>query len=65
MLVYGCEAWELDDSLIKSLKGWCSRCVCSITGNDYRMECVNPSYPLIGKIKQRRLKWLGKVLIRS
>ena len=33
-----------------------------ITGREVRDECVNPSYPLVDQVRQKRLKWLGHVL---
>ena len=62
ILVYGSEAWQLDSKLEASLRGWCAKCMTHITGREVRDECVSPSYPLIAKIRQKRLMWLGHVL---
>ena len=65
MLVYGCEAWVMDEALIKALKSWCARCTTHITGKSIKDEYKEPAYPLIDKILKRRFKWLGHSLRRS
>ena len=65
VLLYGCEAWELDDKLMASLRGWSARCMTWITGRSIREECVDATYPLVMKVRQRRLRWLGHVLRAS
>jgi hypothetical protein len=62
VLVYGCEAWMLDESLMASLRGWCAKCVTRLTGQSIRDENRHPTYPLVMKVRQRRLKWLGHIL---
>ena len=38
VLVYGCEAWWLVESMMRSLNGWNSRCLHLMTGRSYREE---------------------------
>ena len=65
MLLYGCEAWILDDRRQRMLRGWNSRCLHRITGRGFREECVEPSMDIIAKVRGRRLKFLGHVLRRE
>ena len=65
VLVYGCEAWVLDESCQASLRGWCARYMSKLTGRSIREECVDPTFKLVGKIRVRRLRWLGHVLRSS
>ena len=65
VLLYGCEAWILDDRLQRMLRGWNSRCLHRITGRGFREECVEPTMDIIAKVRGRRLKFLGHVLRRE
>jgi hypothetical protein len=62
VLVYGCEAWTLDEAMMSSLRGWCAKCVTRFTGKSIREENRHPTYPLVQKVQQRRLKWVGHIL---
>ena len=62
LLVYGCEVWMMTEDVQATLKGWCARCMSKITGCSIRDECVHPTYPLVDKVRVRRLKYLGHVL---
>ena len=62
VLVYGSEAWLLDNAFEASLRGRCVKCMVHITGREVRDECVSPLYPLVNQVRQKRLKWLGHVL---
>ena len=62
VLVYGCEAWWLVESMMRSLNGWNSRCLHLMTGRSYREEAVEPSVDLVALVRSRRLRWLGHVL---
>lgn len=62
LLVYGMEAWLLTEKTMASLRGWCARCVTHITGRTIREECVQPTFDLVGRLRARRLKWLGQLL---
>jgi hypothetical protein len=62
VLVFGCEVWMLNDATMASLRGWCARCVSKVTGRSIREECVDPTYPLVLKVRARRLRWLGHIL---
>ena len=33
-----------------------------LLGKSIREECVDPTYPLIDKVRARRLRWLGHIL---
>ena len=65
VLAYACEVWMMDADLQRSLRGWCARLVSQITGRSIRDECVDPSFPLIERVRARRLRWLGHVLRSS
>ena len=41
---------------------WCARCMIRITGREIKEEYRDPTYPLVMKVRQRRLRWLGHVL---
>ena len=56
VLVYGCEAWVLDESVQASLRGWCARYMSKLTGRSIREECVDPTFKLVGKVRMRRLR---------
>ena len=62
VLVYGCEAWTMDEALVASLRGWCAKCVTHVTGRSIREECRSPTYPLVMRVRERRFKWLGHIL---
>ena len=62
VLIYGCEVWILDEALCASLRGWCAKCMHHITNKSITEECRDPTYPLVDVVRQRRLRWLGKVL---
>ena len=65
VLVYGSEAWIMDDQLVASLTAWCARCVTHITGESIKDEYKTPTYPLVKKILKRRFRWLGHQLRRD
>ena len=62
VLLYGCEVWVLDDKQMATLHQWCARCMAHITKREVRDEYNDPTYPLVMKARQRRLRWLGHVL---
>ena len=62
VLVYGCEAWWLVESMMRSLNSCNSRCLHLMTGRSYREEAVETSVDLMALIRDRRLRWLGYVL---
>lgn len=65
VLIYACEVWMLDSGLQRSLRGWCARLVSRLTGRSIREECVDPTFPLVERVRARRLRWLGHVLRSS
>ena len=48
--------------LMASLRGWCAKCMVRLTDRGHKDECVDPSFPVVDKIRSGRLKWLGHVL---
>lgn len=68
-LLCGSEAWVLDQQARSSLRG-CM--VCSmpnrgthVTGRSIKEETIDPTFELLGRIRARRLKWLGEVIRNS
>lgn len=55
VLAYGSETWLLDGGLMASLRGWCAKCMVRLTGRGHRDECVDPSFPVVDKIRSGRL----------
>ena len=62
---YGQEGWELNQTVIKMLKGWNARCLSVITSNEVVSECRRPSHDLIAALRVRRLRWVGHILRRE
>ena len=62
VLAYGSEAWLLDGVLMASLRGWCVKCMVRLTVRGHRDECVEPSFPVVDKIRSDKLKCLEFVL---
>ena len=62
VLMYGSKAWILDSRAKATLRGWCARCLSQLTRRDTRDECRDPTFELVGRLRARRLKWLGEVL---
>ena len=62
VLVYGCEAWELNEKIKAKLIGWNSKCLHRITGRSHQEECVSPTFDLVKHVISRRQKWLGHML---
>ena len=62
ILMYSSECWVLDESLEKKLGAWNARRLAVLTGRSIRDEYKYPTWDLVGRIRSRRLKWLGKVL---
>ena len=63
-LVYGCEAWLLDDKTCKMLNGANSKMVSRITGRPIREEASASSktFDVVKWIRARRLQWVGHIL---
>ena len=60
--LHGCEAWSLSDRTKRSINGFNSRCLSSITGQDYRETATHPVFNLINAIIRRRLRFAGHIL---
>jgi hypothetical protein len=70
ILVYGAEAWVLDAKTMTAVNAWCARCTAYIVAGGFDKdvfaeECRRPTFDLMGRIRHRRLKWLGEVLRRE
>ena len=63
-VIWGSEGWLLTDAVIHQLNGWCSRCLSRITGKTPREEASarTQTMCLPGRIRYRRMKWLGHLL---
>ena len=52
------------------MNAWCARCTAYIVAGGFDKdvfaeECRRPTFDLVGRIRHRRLKWLGEVLRRE
>ena len=45
----------LDGDLMASLGGWCAKCMVRPNDRGHRDECVDPSFPVVDKIRSGRL----------
>ena len=63
-MVYGSEAWILDDKAKKMLNGANSRMMAHITGRSVREEASPSSrtFDVLTWIRARRLQWVGHIL---
>ena len=61
-LIHGHETWRLDDKSTATLKSWNARCLATITGNSIADEYRHPTFPLVEKLRARRLRWAGQIL---
>ena len=63
-LVYGSEAWTLDDKACKMLNGANSKMVARVTGRPIRDEATKGlrTFDIIAWIRARRLQWMGHIL---
>ena len=52
----------LNKTTVSALTGWCARLMAKVTGRSIQEECRHPTYPLVNKIRARRLRWLGHIL---
>ena len=62
-LTHASEARPLTEPVMSSVKCFHSRYVHIITGQDYRVTTTAPEYDLLRAIRQRRLHYLGHVLL--
>ena len=61
VLVYGCECWDMSQAA-KTVGAWNARRLACITNREIREEYKAPSYDLVGAVRARRLKYVGKIL---
>ena len=63
IMIYGSEAWRLDDAATRALNGANSRMVSAITGRPIREEATpGKTYDVVAGIRATRLRWLGCIL---
>ena len=64
MLTYGNEAWTLTEETQAKLNGCNARCLSHITGLSAHTEASarTRTYDLVGAIRQRRYRWLVRIL---
>ena len=61
-VTHSCEEWSLTKAVSRILKGFNSRCLHAITGEEYRVTAISPAYNLLLSVRQRRLRYLGHLL---
>ena len=63
MMIYGSEAWKLDEQTMRALNFANSKMVSSITGRTIHEEAsTGKTYDVIAGIRVTRMRWLGKIL---
>jgi len=62
VLIYGYEAWVLNEAHLRSVNGFNSRCLARITNREIREEARDPTYNLCLFLRSQRLRFLGHVL---
>ena len=53
-----------------AVNAWCARCTAYIIAGQFDKdtlieECKRPTFDLVGRLRHRRLRWLGEVLRRE
>ena len=61
-MTHGCEAWDLNDNVCKTINGFNSRCLSVITKSDIHEMASSPLFDLNLTIRKRRLRYLGHIL---
>ena len=61
-LTHACEAWDMTDTVLRTLNGFNSRCLSAIFKCDIHEMAANPPFDLIITIRRRRLRFLGHIL---
>ena len=59
---HACEAWDLNESILKTINGFNSRCLSVITKGDVHELARDPPFHLVLTIRKRRLRYLGHIL---
>ena len=64
ILVYGAEAWQLDEHTIRMLNGANAAMITHITGKTRHAEATpdTKTFDIVSWIRSRRLRWLGHIL---
>ena len=60
--IYGSSSWLLNDDLCKAIKSWNNKNLHHITNESYDKGYNDPTFSITIAIKQKRLKWLRKIL---
>ena len=60
--IYGSSSWLLNDDMCKAIKSWNNKNLHHITNESYDKGYNDPTFSITIAIKQRRLKWLRKIL---
>ena len=61
-LTHACEAWDLTDTVLRTLNGFNSRCLSVIFKCDIHEMAADPPFDLAIRIRRRRLRFLGHIL---
>ena len=62
-MIYGSEAWILDEATQRALNGANSKMVSQITGRQIREEAsAGKTYDVVAGIRATRMRWLGHIL---
>ena len=61
-LTHYCEAWTLNQMVIRSKNGFDSKCLHVMTDEHYRETATAPAYDLVLAVHRRCLRYLGPVL---
>ena len=63
IMIYGSEAWRLDEQTRRALNGANSKMVAAITGRTIHEEATTgKTYDVVAGIRATRLRWLGHIL---
>ena len=60
---YGNEIWKFSEKIKAKIRGWNARCLSVITGRGFREETVEPSFDLVARLRSRRLRWAGHIIM--
>ena len=64
LLAFGCESWNLTQTVMRKLNGCNSQMLVRVTGNSVQTEARSTisSFDLVKHIRVRRLRWLVEIL---
>ena len=62
-MIYGSEAWYLNEKVQKTLNGANNKMVATITGRSIKEEAsMGKTYDVVAGIRATRMRWLGHIL---